>query len=262
MVNQTSVSKYIRKWYIRWLRPRIPQEIHRQRVKLFWLMWEYWPILFMRTFSLKNRVKIIARFLRIDWNILSAHHPCEIVSVCRSLADHPARKGEIMIEAGCWMGGSSAKFSIICKMLDYQLHIYDSFEGVEKLSPEIRGNGRDFSGAYAVEESVVCNHIMEYGELSACTTHKGWFADTLAATPVSDPIRVTYIDCDLAKGTQEVLLGVMPGLVEDGWIFSQDFHIKSVRDLLSNPDTWKQFDKGEPTINCVCRNLASLSFRK
>lgn len=43
-------------------------------------------------------------------------------------------------------------------------------------------------------------------------------------------VNVVYIDCDLAKGTQEVLDSVLPRL--RGVVFSQDYGIGPVRELL------------------------------
>lgn len=203
---------------------------------------------------------MLARFILIDWNVLHSHRPSEIACVCRGLAERRARSNEVMVEAGCWQGGSSTKFSIICKMLGYRLYIYDSFEGVEEMTSEEKQKSYDFSGEYAAPESILRSNLIRYGEISVCSIHKGWFAETLAVTPVAAPVRVAYIDCDLAKGTREVLIGIMPRLVDDAWIFSQDFHIKPVRDLPHNPDTWKQFERGNPSIKRLCGNLASLRF--
>jgi hypothetical protein len=78
-------------------------------------------------------------------------------------------------------------------------------------------------------ETVLWKNLSRYGEAAVCTAHGGWLSDTLARGPVPYAVRVAFIDCDLANGTYEVLLGVVPSLVEDGWIFSQDFHIPRVR---------------------------------
>lgn len=264
MQTRQSLSRalewYVRKSYVRWVRPNIPQAIHRQRLKLLWFIWGYGPLLSIAALSFANRVRLITRFLRVDWHVLHGHRPCEIASVCTALAERSAQAGEIMLEAGSWKGGSSAKFSIICKMLGYKLHIYDSFEGVEELSPEMKEKSYDFSGEYAASERLVHHNLMQYGEIGVCSTHKGWFAETLAVSRVPDPIRVVYIDCDSAKGVSEVLLGAVPSLVHDGWLFEQDLHIRPVQDLLYDPATWKQFDRGNPTITRLCGNLASLRF--
>jgi len=197
----------------------------------------------------------------IDLNVLHAHWPCEIAAVCKALAQRRARSDEVMVEAGCWQGGSSAKFSIVCKLLGYKLHIYDSFEGVEQMTADEVKKSYDFSGQYAATETTVRSNLLRFGEADVCVLHRGWFAETLAAHAVSYPVRVVFIDCDLAKGTREVLNGVMPHLVDDGWIFSQDFAIKVVREVLTDPEIWKSFGKDYPKITRLGGYLGALTFR-
>jgi len=258
--REKSLERGLRRWYVRWIRPYISQEINKQRLKLIWFIWGYWPLFFLNSLPFIDKLRLLVRFILIDWNVLHAHRPCEIANVCKALAERPARSNEAMVEAGCWQGGSSVKFSIICRMLGYKLHIYDSFEGVEEMTPEEKKKGYDFSGEYSAPESVLRRNLIRNGEISVCSIHKGWFAKTLAVTPVATSVRIAYIDCDLAKSTHEVLTGVMPSLVDNGWIFSQDFHIKPVQELLLNPNTWSQFGRSYPGITRLCGNLASLRF--
>jgi O-methyltransferase len=219
--------------------------------------------LFVGALSVADRLRLLKRFIATDWNVAHAHRPCEIVRVCEALAERPARQDEVMIEAGCWQGGSSVKFSIICKSLGYRLHIYDSFEGVEPVPRKDAKNGEhDFSGEYAAPEAMLQRNLARYGEGSVCAIHKGWFADTLAAQPVPFRVRVAYIDCDLAKGTLEALQGVVPRLVEDGWVFSQDFHLPAVETLLRDAATWRGLGRQSPTLATCCGNMASLRFWK
>jgi glycosyltransferase involved in cell wall biosynthesis len=232
----------------------------RQRLKLAWFAWGYWPLLFVKTLSFGRRLELIARFLKIDWSIEHAHRPSEISAVCAALAERRAAPGEIMLEAGCYLGGSSAKFSIICAALGYRLCIYDSFEGVEAMSAEDKAGTYDFSGHYAASEEVVRGNLSQYGELGICSLHKGWFADTLANARSPHPVRVAYIDCDLAKGTKEALAGIVPSLTSDGWIFSQDFHIDPVVELLSDKSTWLAIGRNSPTICRLGERIASIRF--
>jgi hypothetical protein len=249
----------IRNIWAGWVRPHIAEPIKQQRVKLIWLGWGYWPLLLLESLSLTERLRLMARFLRVDWFITHTHSPSEITNVCRTLARRRAREDEVVLEAGCWQGGSSVKFSIICAMLGYKLQIYDSFEGVEKASGNAGGN-YDFSGEYAASEVTLRRNLAQFGEPEVCRIHKGWFVNTLANAPVSYPIRMAYIDCDLAKGTKEALAGIVPSLVADGQIFSQDFHIKPVEELLRNPATWASLHKGVPAIKRLNYSLAIISF--
>lgn len=77
---------------------------------------------------------------------------------------------------------------------------------------------------------------------------------------ISYPIRLVFIDCDLAKGTAEVLDAIIPNLVSDGVIFSQDYQITSVRTLLNEKKTWDKYGKRIPEIKKLCWNLAIIKF--
>jgi O-methyltransferase len=254
------MQQQLRLFYIRWVRPYLKQELTRQRIKLIYWVWGYAPLLRSPLWPLRVRLAILKRFLTVDWNVLHAHRPDEICDVFQVLAERPAQAGEVMVEAGCFNGGSAAKFSILCHLLGYRLQVYDSFQGVEPLSAEAKAIDFDFSGTYASSKETVINNVKKYGEYSVCSFHPGWFADTLARHPVREPVRVAYIDCDVVKGTEEVLLGVSASLTPDGCIFSQDFHIAPVRDMLQNADTWARCHKPLPRIRRLSEQLASMRF--
>lgn len=258
---RTRFRRLVRQLYIRLLRGRISDYVTKQRVKLIWHGWGYLPMLTVTTLPLTSRLRLIARCLRVDWNVPHGHRPREMAAILRALGDRKARPGEVLLEAGCWKGGSSAKFSVMCKMLGYRLAVYDSFEGVETMTAEEKAfGGTDFSGAYAATEDLVRDHIRRFGEIDVCSLHKGWFESTLASVPV--PVRVAYIDCDLAKGTMEVLQGVMAALVDDGAVFSQDCHILPVQVLITSPETWTRLGVDPPAITMIGEQLAQLTWTR
>ena len=257
MRSANAIERLLRRGYVKWIRPRIGEQLNRQRFKLLYDVWGYAPMLSLPSLSVTERIALVSRFLQIDWNILHAHKPAEIATICKHLASRPANPGEGMVEAGCWNGGSAAKFSLICARLGYHLYIFDSFEGVEK---DNRADGEiDFGGSYAAPEEKVAANIERYGDITVCTLTKGWFAESFAS-PVTFPVRTAYIDCDIASATREVLAGVVPALVEDGHVFSQDFHLPSVRRVLVDPETWRQLGKGQPAIEGRA-HLATIQFR-
>ena len=248
----------VRSFYVRYIRAHL-SGIQRQRVKLFVFGWAYWRIFAFDNLNLANKLRLLQRFLTIDWSVPHAHRPSDIVSVCEILTKRPAHPGEIVIEAGCWQGGGSCKLSIVCALLGYVLCIYDSFEGVEKVGSESPSD-YDFSGQYAATEQIVRGHIEKFGEIQVTQLHKGWFIDTLAKGIPPNPVRLTYIDCDLAKGTMEVLQAVIPSLAADGVVFSQDYHIVSVRHLLHDGRTWQQLGIAPPNITKYRDRLIRMDF--
>jgi O-methyltransferase len=225
----------IRSLYIKALRPYV-SPLAAQRLKLIYFVWGYW--------RLWKTPGLVLRFLRVDWNVCHAHYPSEISEVVNAIL---ARRGNV-VEAGCFRGGSSAKFSIAAKRVGARLLVYDSFEGVEPMTEEEKKGTYDFSGQYACSMEDVKANVERYGEISVCSFHRGWFRDTLArGVPV--PVSVAYIDCDVARGTRDALRGIVPALTPEGVVFTQDYHIKPVRDALH----------AEPLdIEHLCDNLAAM----
>src|SRR5688572_28281157 len=110
--RRPAASRRFRSWarllYVRMIRPHVGHALHRQRLKLLcWDIWGYWRILVLGTLSLRDRLRLLGRFLRIDWNVPHAHKPHEISCLLQSLSERRAQPGEIVVEAGCWQGGSS-----------------------------------------------------------------------------------------------------------------------------------------------------------
>lgn len=236
--------------YRKHVREYIKDDLHRQRFKLLYDVWSYYPLLSMKRLGLRERIRLLCRLLRIDWRVLHGHKPCEITPLLLELMNRPRRDKEVFIEAGCWNGGSTSKFSIVCKIFGYDLHVYDSFQGVQ-----------EWGFLYAATEADVRRNVEQYGEPSVCKFHPGWFKDTLLNQPMSLPVRMVYIDCDVPDGTKEVLSGVLPSLAEDGAIYTQDYHLRKVRDILDAPQTWREFGVEMPTIEHLVRNIARITWQ-
>lgn len=234
--------------------------IDRQRYKTLKRMGGYWPILKIKQLSFRQRIRLIWNCLRIDWHVQHGHRPGEIAFIFHGLANKRAQPGEIMVEAGCWNGGSSAKFSILCEMLGYMLHIYDSFQGVEPVDPETYDFWYVFSGEYSASQESVRQNIETYGKLEVCEFFRGWFSETMAPGKLKYPVRIVYLDCDLSKGTFEALQGVLPQLTQDGIIYSQDYHIQPIREMLENPNTWKRLNYSSPKIELGYHHTVALRF--
>ncbi len=207
---------------------RVSDRLTLQRFQLLWFGWYYWRLLF--------HPQWLWKFLKVDWDIVHGHTPDEMAIITRAISQRP--QGGVFVEAGCWNGGSTCKFSLMCKEYGYTLHVYDSFQGVEDVS-QVPGEW-DFSGKYAAAQALVQHNVSKYGWRDSCSFHPGWFKDTMAGG-IPGTIAAVYIDCDTAKGTMEVLRGVVPSLSDDAVFFSQDYHISPVKKLLKDSETWKQF---------------------
>ena len=245
----SSIRRRIHSLYRRLIRPHLSPQ-WQQRIKLLWTIWGYKSILSIPALSPTQRLGLLGRLIGIDWTLLHAHWPGEIAKVIVAIGRRHAGPGDVVVEAGCWQGGSTAKLSIACHMLGYRLLVFDSFRGVD-YQP-----GNPFSGQYAATLDLVRGNVLAYGEISVCSFFPGWFVDTLAAKPVDQPISVVFVDCDTAKGSYEVLQGIIPSLKKDGIVCSQDYHIGEVRDLLDSRHTWARLGVPPPVQTERYRNVA------
>lgn len=263
MKEKNEFKKRVRKLYIKLIRNNIQSPLALQRIKL--LLWDMYPY-FTKFGAAKNissfkRMSLILKFLKVDWNLIHAHKPVEIMGIWKEI-DRLDRalpqEHKNFVEAGCYNGGSSCKFSLLTNTYNWNLKVYDSFEGVERIGAEA-ADVVDYSGAYAAALEYVKDNIKKMGNLHNVELIKGWFADSFKNINYSPTI--IYIDCDLKKGTHEVIEGALHMFNKKTIVFSQDFRISTVRDYLKDPETWKGFGLSYPDIEFIGYNTAKFSWQ-
>lgn len=243
--------KRVVRFYHRHIRKRLPPMFH-QRLKLLVLGWAYLPVLFWDW--MPRRASLLLAFIRIDWHIQHVHRPAEIVAIARAF--HHLPPGD-MVEAGCWNGGSTAKFSLLCQRFGRKLWVYDSFQGVME---HARASWKyNYAGEYAAPEALVRQNVARFGVPAGVSFVAGWFSDTLTVTP-PPAIAIAYIDCDVAEGTRDALIGITQTLTSGGAVFTQDYHIPTVRKLLDDPALWQSLTVDPPRITPEAHHTARLEW--
>jgi O-methyltransferase len=207
-----------------------------------------------------SKVRFLIKILNIDLNIECAHSNTDILVFCDKIlcvATWP-RDG-VVVEAGCYKGGSTAKFSIACAMARKQLIVFDSFQGIpensESHSLSIFGNSVRFSqGDYRGTLAEVKKNIENFGNISTCTFIEGFFSETL--TKFATPVLAAYLDVDLVSSTRDCVRFLYPRIVEGGWLFSQDGHLPLVLELLGDETFWRK------DVGCTKPEIVGFGKRK
>ena len=134
---------------------------------------------------------------------------------------------------------------LIGTSLDY--YLYDSFEGLP-LAKDIDGEGaikwqndtssdRYFNNCTAsIDEAKM---VMAMSKAIKVHYRKGWFHETLAASPPLGPIAILRLDGDWYESTMSCLTHLFPKVAEKGIIIIDDYYTwdgcsKAVHDYLSN----------------------------
>lgn len=191
--------------------------------------------------SLRTRFGIVKRMQVISSTIDSPHTEEEILSFVETILRLPRNGRGVVVEAGCFKGSSTAKFSMAAEIAGRQLIVFDSFKGIpDNVEPHrmtIFGNPASFKkGYYCGTLNEVQSNVAKYGRPGCCTFIEGWFEDTMPK--FRQPISAVYLDVDLASSTRTCLKYLYPLLEPGGVIFSQDGHLPLVIDVFNDENFW------------------------
>jgi len=174
--------------------------------------------------------------------LISPHSTQDIISFATEILSLPNTRAGYIIEAGCYKGSSTAKFSIAAGLAGRQLVVFDSFQGLpahnEEHGMSIEGREVIFhEGDFSGDLEEVRQNVATYGNIDACTFIPGWFEETMKNCP--SPVAAAYIDVDLLLSTRQCLAAIYPRLAPGGSIFSQDGHLPLILELLEDKYFWE-----------------------
>jgi O-methyltransferase len=192
------------------------------------------------------RKELVDRFERIQRHIEIHSKPADALVMAEALLSLTAAGA--MVECGCFAGGSTAKLSILAKLLGKPLFVFDSFEGLPVTSPQeaVDHHGRSTrifrwaSGANRASLEQVKANVETYGEISVCTFNKGWFSNTLTPEHLPTDVSFTYTDVVLASSARDCLRALWPLLCDGGVYFSRDVGFTKVLQALLDERLWRE----------------------
>lgn len=245
------------------LRPRLPkvalytyQKVHALPEDLPILI----SFLFSRTntpTSFSDRLSLILKCYKISYKVHCPHMENEMIQVMSAIfALDPGVKG-VVVEAGSYKGGSTAKLSLAAAIAKRKLFVFDSFEGIpqhkEFHGTNIYGGNANFPpGSYAGSLEEVKDTIKKYGKIDVCIFQKGWFKDTLPL--FKESVGAAYVDVDLLSSTETCMEFLYPLLVPKGAIFSQDGHLPWIIEMFKSEKFWKEkLKRAKPEIKDLGR---------
>lgn len=192
--------------------------------------------------SFLDRLRYLTSIYWISLNVDCPHTQQEILAIASAILQAPRALPGVLVEAGCFKGGSTAKLSLLAKISGRRLMVFDSFEGLpdnsESNQISMYGEKANFTkGTYRGTLDEVKTNVRAYGAIDECVFIKGWFDDTMPG--FSESVLVAFIDVDLASSTKTCLKYLFPLLRPSGSLFSQDGHLPLVQEVFKNDDFWR-----------------------
>lgn len=192
--------------------------------------------------SIGERFRLITRVHRISRRLVCAHDETEAMAMIQSILELPPELEGVIVEAGCFQGGSAAKLSLAAQLTGRTLVLCDSFEGIpdndESHGPSGHQGPLAFEkGTFAGRLEEVRANITEHGEIGQCEFVKGWFDETLPQ--FRQPIAMIFLDVDLATSTRTCLRYLYPLLQPGCVLYSHDAAFPRVREVFADEPFWR-----------------------
>lgn len=166
------------------------------------------------------------------------------LAMAAKLLETPPEVEGVVVECGCFKGGSTANLSIVCDFVGRELIVYDSFEGLPQEDATDRYAASSSQGHFRGELDVVKGNIERFGVLERCTFRKGWFADTLSDH--QEPIVLAFLDVDYQSSIHDCLVHLWPHLTEQGYLFTDDYTHLDLCAVFFSEEFWQREFSSKP----------------
>ncbi len=131
-------------------------------------------------------------------------------------------EGDI-IECGVFRGGSAY---VLCSVAHSRktIHLFDSWEGLPKLTKEDSMTWKEGSFNYSFEK---CQQLLKPFE-KQIIYHKGFFKDTLKDF-TDEKFSVVHLDCDLYQSYIDCFNEIVPRIVDGGFLICDEkIHVEKI----------------------------------
>jgi len=150
----------------------------------------------------------------------------------------------VVVECGCFVGGSTANLSLVCDIVGRDLYVYDSFEGLPAADPKDKYATEYTPGFLKADLEVVKDNVRQLGVIERCTFTKGWFSDTLPRH--HRPIVMCFLDVDYQASLHDCMLNLGPHLTAQGDLFIDEYVYTDYCALFYSEKYWDKYFQRTP----------------
>jgi O-methyltransferase len=194
-----------------------------------------------------RRIRLALRMYRNTRRILSlTSYKAHLAMAVKLLKIPPTVEG-VVVECGCYLGGSTANLSLVCEIVGRELIVYDSFEGLPAPDPSDKYGNPFTEGVLDADLEQVKGNVRRYGAIDSCTFVKGFFADTLPHH--EQPVVLCFLDVDLQGSLHDCVINLWPHLTEKGYVFIDEYVFSDYCALFYSERYWREnFDATPPGL--------------
>jgi hypothetical protein len=169
------------------------------------------------------------------------------IAMAAKLLEIPPKVKGVVVECGCWLGGSTACLSLVCDIVGRDLIVYDSFEGLPPATPGDKYASPFGEGYLKGDIDIVRENVRRWGAVDRCQFRKGWFEHTLPNH--TEPIVLSFLDVDYEKSMYDCVVNLWPHLTDEGYMFMDEYTRLDYCAIFFSERFWREeFDADPPGV--------------
>jgi len=193
----------------------------------------FWKKLWIALRMVANRLRVPTASNFVEHLIMAT----EILKVPKSLAG-------VVVECGCYKGGSTANLSFVCAATGRRLVVFDSFRGLPEPRPqdalhivlERHEIHRYAEGCWSGSLEEVRENVARCGELAVCEFRPGYFEQTLP--DFTERVVFVFADADLRDSVKTCIQYLWPLLEDNSRIYTHEAQHQEVVQLFFDASIW------------------------
>ncbi len=203
---------------------------------------------------LRDKLRYSQAAKRVRRNVQTASTWNEHLAMIEAILSVPKATPGVVVEAGCYRGGSTASLSLACRDAGRKLYVFDSFAGLPDPEGEdakhhvgLTGEAHTYAkGAFAGSLDDVKANVERYGAIEVCTFVPGYFEDTMP--DFHEPVVFAFVDADLTESVETCLRRLWPLLHDGCQLWTHEAHHSEIAGMFYDRDLWSEIGDTPPGL--------------
>lgn len=193
----------------------------------------------------KQKTDLMQQFVENVHNIECASAWEEHLEMAAYLLELSPSVEGVVVECGCYKGASTANLSLVCSLVNRQLIVCDSFQGLPEPERDDVFHEAPYTdyrvcyekGMYSSSLEEVSENVRKFGCIQSCSFVEGYFEQTLPRLDIP-PLVMVFLDIDLKSSLRTCLKYLWPKLVPNSRLYSHEAQDLDFVSLFFDQEWW------------------------
>ena len=195
-------------------------------------------------FTWRKKFRLAWRMYRNCLRTMTATSYKAHLAMAAKVLEFPKDREGVIVECGCFLGGSATNLSLVAELTGRDLILYDSFEGLPAPAKGEKYGGAESEGGFRGSIETVKANIARGGNLDVCQFRKGWLKDTLPHH--TEPIVLAFFDVDYQASLHDCLINLWEHIVLLGFVFIDEYVLVDYCAVFFSERYWRTYFNTTP----------------